>query len=44
MEEPGLFVPDSSRFRQKELLGSGGFADVYRPSRQREIRESRLQS
>ena len=23
-------VPDVSRFRQKELLGSGGFADVYR--------------
>eukprot|EP00434_Breviolum_minutum_P035681 symbB.v1.2.031592.t1/scaffold3664.1/size52381/2 len=30
VEEPGLFVPDVSRFRQKELLGSGGFADVYR--------------
>lgn len=28
----GVFdeVPDVSRFRQKELLGSGGFADVYR--------------
>eukprot|EP00435_Cladocopium_sp_Y103_P014665 s3022_g3.t1 len=30
VEEPGIFVPDHSRFRQKELLGSGGFADVYR--------------
>ena len=34
---PGLGVPraqvlDSTRFRQRELLGSGGFADVYRPS------------
>ena len=33
----GLGVPraqvlDSTRFRQRELLGSGGFADVYRPS------------
>ena len=26
----GQKVPDHSRFRQKELLGSGGFADVYR--------------
>ena len=26
----GPKVPDHSRFRQKELLGSGGFADVYR--------------
>ncbi|CAJ1338637.1 unnamed protein product [Effrenium voratum] len=30
VEEPGIFVPDQERFRQKELLGSGGFADVYR--------------
>ena len=22
---------DAARFRQRELLGSGGFADVYRP-------------
>eukprot|EP00930_Biecheleria_cincta_P029101 TRINITY_DN20254_c0_g1_i2.p1 TRINITY_DN20254_c0_g1~~TRINITY_DN20254_c0_g1_i2.p1 ORF type:complete len:887 (-),score=165.05 TRINITY_DN20254_c0_g1_i2:158-2818(-) len=30
VKEPGIFVPDSKRFQQKELLGSGGFADVYR--------------
>ncbi|CAE8581679.1 unnamed protein product [Polarella glacialis] len=30
VEEPGLFMPDSNRFQQKELLGSGGFADVYK--------------
>ncbi|CAE6928677.1 fhkD [Symbiodinium sp. CCMP2456] len=30
VEEPGIFVLDSTRFRQRELLGSGGFADVYR--------------
>ncbi|CAK0899176.1 unnamed protein product [Prorocentrum cordatum] len=28
-EEPGLFVPDAGRFRRGELLGSGGFGDVY---------------
>lgn len=33
VEEPGLFVLDSARFCQKELLGSGGFADVYRYER-----------
>lgn len=30
VKEPGIFVPDRKRFQQKELLGSGGFADVYR--------------
>eukprot|EP00929_Paragymnodinium_shiwhaense_P046202 TRINITY_DN23521_c0_g2_i4.p1 TRINITY_DN23521_c0_g2~~TRINITY_DN23521_c0_g2_i4.p1 ORF type:complete len:1060 (-),score=153.26 TRINITY_DN23521_c0_g2_i4:282-3329(-) len=32
-EEPGLFVADHQRYRRTELLGSGGFADVYRYER-----------